>query len=382
MAMVDIGILIAGAGPAGLTLALALQQAGHKPLLVDARPPGQRPADTRILALSHGSRQILERLGVWPQLTPTPIHTIHISQRGGFGRTRLTATEHELPALGYVLDAASLTSALDAAATQRGVQRLEATQVKAVVSKDDQAEVSLNNSAEDTNITAQLVAYAEGKVADNTESVSRDYHQHAIACLATPREPHRNIAYERFTAAGPLALLPLGASYSVILTDETGGAAQIMALDDSAFLRHLQQQIGERVHFTAVTPRVSVPLSLRYRHSPIAARQVWLGNAAQTLHPVAGQGFNLALRDVWTLAAALRNAADPGSAALLQRYHASRRLDRCGAMGFTDGLIRLFSNDNLLLRVARGAGLLALDLVPPGKNFVARRMMFGARAWL
>jgi 2-octaprenyl-6-methoxyphenol hydroxylase len=152
-------------------------------------------------------------------------------------------------------------------------------------------------------------------------------------------------------------------------------------LDDAAFLALLQRRFGSRHHFTATGPRSAYPLGLRYRQHPVAQRQVWLGNAAQTLHPVAGQGFNLALRDIWELARTLRGADDPGAPDLLDAYARGRRLDRSGAIGFTDLLLDSFASDFPLLKHARGAGLLAMDMLPALRDFVAKRMIYGARAW-
>lgn len=230
---------------------------------------------------------------------------------------------------------------------------------------------------------ARLVACAEGTISANGEDIAtRDYDQHALICLATPRTPIQGTAWERFTADGPVALLPTGEAYAVVHTCRPAEADQLLALDDDAYLARLSAQFAGRLRFSAATPRQRFPLGLRYRRHPIGRRTVWLGNAAQTLHPVAGQGFNLALRDVWALAEVLRRGtSDPGSAEALQHYQAARALDRRGAIGFTDGLVRLFSNDDPLLHHARGAGLLALDLFPPLRHFVAKRMMFGARAW-
>jgi 2-octaprenyl-6-methoxyphenol hydroxylase len=178
-----------------------------------------------------------------------------------------------------------------------------------------------------------------------------------------------------------VALLPLGERYSVVLTCADQVLDEVRSLDDAAFLALLQRRFGTRHCFTAPTPRVAYPLGLRYRRDTTGERQVWLGNAAQTLHPVAGQGFNLALRDIWELAQQVGAAPDPGAPDVLAAYARGRRADRRGAIGFTDLLIDGFASGFAPLRHVRGVGLLALDLLPPLRGFVAKRMIFGARAW-
>ncbi|MDP2794455.1 MAG: FAD-dependent monooxygenase [Sulfurisoma sp.] len=352
-----------GGGPAGMALALALHKHGIVAEIFDARERGAAKNDKRILALSAGSRQILERIGAWHGIPATAIDTIHVSQQGRLGRTRLAAGDEGVPALGYVLAASELAAVLDIAVAAAGIVYREKEKVGA-----------------GGTASYALTAWAEGAVAD-ADAIVRDYGQYAVLCTATTREPHRHVAWERFTPDGPLALLPFGNEYAVVFTCAAEQSSQLAALDDTAFLARLQTQFGKRLAFTAVGPRVGYALGLRYREHVVAERQVWIGNAAQTLHPVAGQGFNLALRDIWELARTLADAPDPGDAVLLARYAASRRLDRRAVIGFTDGLVRAFSNDFPPLAHARGAGLLALDLLPPARSFVARRMMFGARAW-
>ena len=375
-------IVVIGAGPAGLSLALALRRIGRECLLVDARAPGAARRDPRVLALSYGSRQILERLGVWGRFPATPIETIHVSQQGGFGRTVIRAADQGVPALGYVADAADLAGALETAAEDARVERRYGTRVENIAAAKADAILSTVGDQGAATLAARLVAHAEGAASAARGIVGRDYGQQAVICTAKIAQPAPGTAWERFTPAGPLALLPRGEVHAVVFTAATREAERLAALEDAPFLEALQQRFGERLRFLSAGPRAAFPLVLRVRTDPTGERSVFLGNAAQTLHPVAGQGFNLALRDVWSLAELLRQheGADPGAAGLLRRYAAGRRLDRGGAVGFTDGLIRLFANDNPLLRLARGGGLALLDAVPPARDFVARRMMFGARA--
>ncbi len=356
-------VAIAGGGPAGMALALALRLKGIRAEIFEARERCAVRNDQRVLALSDGSRQILDWLGVWSSLPKTPIETIHVSQRGGFGRTVLRAGELDMHALGWVVAASDLIAALDDVVTAHGIRYRENQAVMA---------------AETASFS--LTAFAEGRVEPGAGS-ARDYGQHAVLCNVELADPHHNVAWERFTGEGPLALLPLGERYSVVLTCADDVVDAVKALDDAAFLALLQKRFGTRHRFVAATPRVAYPLGLRYRPNPVAARQVWLGNAAQTLHPVAGQGFNLALRDIWELANALAGVEDPGAAEVLASYARGRQTDRRGAIGFTDLLVLGFGTDFAPLRHVRGAGLLALDLVPPLRSFVARRMIFGARAW-
>lgn len=362
-------VLIIGGGPAGMALALALQRGGVQSCIVDARPRGAALTDARILALSHGSRLSLERLGIWQDIPHTPITTIHVSHAGGLGRTLMRAEEEGVPALGYVLAAGDLAAALDKALVEADIAYRDST---------------LAPGQSD----ALLTVHAEGRIDslnnNGADIRARDYGQHAVICMANSDTPHRGMAWERFTPAGPVALLPCQDAYAVVLTCPAADSEHIAAMNDAGFLSLLQQRFGPRVTLTGVSPRLIYPLGLRVRRNPVGERAVWIGNAAQTLHPVAGQGFNLALRDIMELADTLTDAngaIDPGDATLLDRYAARRRLDRAATIGFTDTLVRLFSNAIPPLLHARGAGLLAFDILPPARSFVARRMMFGVRGW-
>lgn len=376
--MTDADLLIVGGGPSGLALALSLADSGKHIIVADARDRDALTTDPRALALAHGSRLLLDRLGVWRGLDATPIETIHVSQRGGFGRTVLRATELGIPALGHVVSAGVLAGALRAAVDAAGIEVRDHTNVGKATADTAQITATLND---DEQLCARLIVRAEGAPDDGDAVKTRDYGQHALIATVHPRDGHGHLAFERFTPEGPLALLPFGADYASVLVVSGGTADRLSTLDDASYLAHLQQTIGGRTALAEVGPRVRYPLALRYRDSSAGARTAWLGNAAQTLHPVAGQGFNLALREVHTLAAALRDAADPGDAVLLAAWARGRRVDRAGTIGFTDGLIRVFANDFAPLSVARGLGLTALDLCSPLRGFVARRMMFGARAW-
>jgi 2-octaprenyl-6-methoxyphenol hydroxylase len=370
-------VVIIGGGPVGMSLALALHKLGVAAEIHDLRPRGAAAGDQRILALSHGSQQILAGLGVWADIKATSILNIHVSQRGAAGRTKISAREEGLDALGYVAASSRIATALDQALNAANISYVGDSRLLESRPGDD----SIALDCSDGELTTQLVAYAEGRIGDAEHVIERDYGQHALICRLTPVSPHQGTAWERFTSHGPFALLPHEGDYAAVYTCAPAEAERLKTLPDHELLAHLQSEFGPRVQFNAVHNRFIYPLGLRYRQQPTAPRQVWLGNAAQTLHPVAGQGFNLALRDCMALAHCLSGAADPGAPEVLVRYAASRKLDRCGTIGITDSLIRVFSNDNPLLKHARGAGLIALDMLPPLRSFLARRMMFGARAW-
>ncbi|HZD20435.1 MAG TPA: FAD-dependent monooxygenase [Burkholderiales bacterium] len=344
MAAPAVDVVVRGAGPVGCTAALALRRAGLSVALFDPRPslPAFRP-----LALSHASRLILERLGVWQGLAVTPIERIIVSRAGSFGRTRLEAADAGVPALGYQTEYAALVGALRAA---------------------------LRDALTAQEPGAKCIVHAEGTPGE--ESGKRYPHEVLVALLETDPPAH-STAYERFTPAGPLALLPLAGRYALIWSQEAARAQRLAQGPEDEFIAALARvapsSAGRVVSVQARS--VQVP-TLKVRRVRAAGNEVYIGNAAQTLHPVAGQGLNLGLRDAWDLARALGEAPDPGDAALLARYAASRRLDARAAIGVTDFLAGGFAASNALM----SAALMTLDFFPPARRFFARRMIFGASA--
>ncbi len=380
----DADVIVVGGGPVGATLALALAASGPRVTLLEAGT-GKPGPDDRTLALSYGSRLILERIGVWSALgRVTPITRIHVSQRGGFGRAELSAQEARVPALGYVLRYGALAQALAGRLAGSGIDYRTGAEVKTVTPGAASAQVTLAQGA--APLTARLVAVADGgkslKHLPGIARRERDYGQTAVVCEVATTLPHRGVAYERFTPEGPVALLPAGERYALVWTARPARAAEIMALDDARFLTALQRHFGDRQgRFTWVGPRAGFPLRLRYSTPVTLARVVLVGNAAQTLHPVAGQGFNLGLRDAWDLAEEIRTGGREaiGAASMLARYAARRRPDTRGGIFFTDFLVRGFSNALPGLAALRGVALSVLDVLPPAKDFLMRRMLFGAR---
>ena len=380
--MADYDVLVVGGGPVGAALTLALRGSGLAVGLLEARAP-QAAADPRPIALSHGSRLILERLGVWERLAPaTPILRIHVSQRGGFGRVALDAREARLPALGYVLDYGRLVAAFARALeAEGGAQPIRIT-ASAFEAGAAAAVVRFAAGGDTGHASARLLAVADGGALPVAPVRTREYGQAAVTTRVTCGTPHRNVAYERFTPEGPLAILPDGDAVALVWTTTPEHAQQLCALTETGFLAQLQRSFGGRLGmFKSASGRAWYPLALKVAAHIAEPRTVVLGNAAQTLHPDAGQGLNLGLRDAWELAAMLRDCdrAEIGGPMHILAYTARRRLDRGGGILFTDTLVRLFSNEFASLRLARGLGLAVLGAVPPARDFVVRRMTFGSR---
>jgi 2-octaprenyl-6-methoxyphenol hydroxylase len=379
--------LIVGAGPVGLAAGCALRAAGLDVRVMDAGPAGRALDDARVIALSAGSRDILRGLHAWPDSDTTPIRRIHISQRGHFGRTELRAEDYGLDALGHVARAGTLVRALRARASELA---LDVQHDAPVGGARDEGDTVCAQSA-GAPIRSRVLLWCEGRIADDEPlSRSHDYDQHALIALVTPDRPHGNVAYERFTPEGPVALLPCGRDYAMVYTCDSRDSKALLAETDAQFAERLVAALGGRAAFTSIGPRSAWPLSLRMRSDIVSGRQAWLGNAAQTLHPVAGQGLNLALRDVAQLAACLLPAlarGDFAADAALQRYERLRRTDRAATGGFTDALVRVFGFGadhpavGTIAGHARGAALALLDACPPARQFIGRRMMFGARGW-
>ncbi|MDH5285835.1 MAG: FAD-dependent monooxygenase [Betaproteobacteria bacterium] len=381
-------VAIIGAGPVGATLALALAGCGRDVVVLDPRARGATLRGDRTLALSHGSRLILERLEVWRELAKvegavTPILEIDVSQARGFGVTRLTAAEQDVPALGYTVSYVALQRALDEALDAAGVAVRFGSAARAVRGGPVAARVEVDADTPGA-IEARLVAVADGAGAQ-VDGVGRDrqeYGQCALVASVWRDAPHGGIAFERFTPTGPIALLPERDHYGLVWTVDPARAAPLIAIDERAFLAELARAFGARVAgFTRVAGRKSFPLALERARSLVGPRIALIGNAAQQLHPVAGQGFNLGLRDAWALAQSVLDAPreELGSPRMLSRYAARRRVDRSAGIAFTHGLVGVFGAELPLVGLARGAGLALLDIVPPAKRAFARAMLHGLR---
>jgi 2-octaprenyl-6-methoxyphenol hydroxylase len=398
---IDCDVAIVGGGMVGASLALALVPLGLKVAVVEAVLPetdGQPSFDERTIALSNGTRRIFQGLGVWDEVQRggTPIKRIHVSDRGRFGTARLSAEEQGVPALGYVVETRAVGAALWRRLRASGTTRLIApVRVTASELKGDHVELALQGDGAPATLTARLVVAADGagsivRRAAGVDADRWDYGQTAIITNVVTERFHEYTAYERFTPTGPLALLPIGDGRCVVVwTLEPEVAKAVLAYDDARFLAELQERFGWRLgRLTKVGKRLSYPLALTQAEALDAPRIVMIGNAAQGLHPIAGQGFNLGLRDAATLAEVLADwmeetggagdvgagsrVADPGDGTVLERYADWRRTDRRALIAFTDGLVRLFASPFAPVRAARSLGLMLFDVSPTAKTAMAK----------
>ena len=389
-------IAIVGAGPVGLALAgwLAKRSATSRlsVALIDAREAGAASSDPRAIAVSHGSRAMLESLDF--PADATPIKRIHVSQRGQFGRTLIDHDEHGLPALGYVVRYGSLVAALSQAVSKTSVHWFTETTASTPLHDHDGVTLPIHSATGDRTIRTRILVNAEGglykenKETDASSALSadvkntRDYGQTAIVGTVSVSAPQAGVAWERFTPEGPIALLPSGgarhADYALVWCCAPEEAARRSQLSDDAFLAELGAAFGERMgRFTRIAGRAMFPLGLNALNALVDRRTVAIGNAAQTLHPVAGQGLNLGLRDAHALCDAL--STNGPSTVALSLFAQRRALDRRMTIGATDTLARLFTIDFAPLAALRGLALSALEFVPPVKTVLARQMMFGQR---
>jgi 2-octaprenyl-6-methoxyphenol hydroxylase len=385
-------IIIVGGGPVGATLALLIAKQGLSVTVLEARKLGAAHSESRALALSFGSRRILEKLGLWGALSTqaTPINSIHVSQKGSLGRTQLHASNYHQQALGYVLSYGVLSAALDRAIDDAKpvVNFIFEASASSIVYTASQATVTYTHSGVAHNISSALVVLADGgRTLDELAGFSREIKEYGHDALVTKVRaelPHHNVAYERFTANGPIALLPNGGDFdfSLVWTGEKSFITPLLNLSDADFLEKFHQQFGDRVgDFLSVEKRMSFPLKMAQLKSDAQQSEhlVVIGNAAQTMHPVAGQGFNVGLRDAESLAQHIANASadELGSANMLASYQASRKSDTQGGLLFTDFLVNLFSNDLVGLSALRGASLGVFDVIQPIKKYLVGKMSFG-----
>lgn len=382
-------LAIVGGGLVGASLALALQAGakarGWKIVLVEPFAPGEtwQPSyDARSSALSFGARRIYERLGLWQQISrrAEPILQIQVSDQGRFGATRLSAMEEGVPALGYVVENAWLGQCLWAALDSDVISWRVPAEVQSMQAVADGYRLTLND---ETELECDLAILADGGRSSLREQLGiavhqRPYDQSALIANITPSEAHCGQAFERFTEEGPMALLPLPENRCALVWTRTGNdTRRLAALDDRSFLEELQGVFGYRLGtLRQVGARHVYPLALIEAQEQIRSNLVILGNAAHSLHPIAGQGFNLSLRDADALAETLLDSDAPlGDLATLQAYRDRQRMDQQLTVGFSDKVTRLFGSKQSVIATGRNLGLLGLDLLPPAKRWFARQAM-------
>jgi 2-octaprenyl-6-methoxyphenol hydroxylase len=385
-------ILIAGGGMTGATLALAISHLtqGQLPVtLIESSEPASRSHpgyDGRAIALAAGTCQQLADINLWQRIAScaTPITHIHVSDRGHAGFVSLAAEDYDIPALGQVVELFDVGQRLFAELKKApGVTLRCPARVTQASRSAQQVRVTLDNGEQ---LSGDLLVAADGSRSALAASCgiqwqTSDYQQLALIANVTTALPHQGRAFERFTEHGPLALLPMsGNRLSLVWCHPLSQRDAVMRWSDADFLRELQRAFGWRLgKFTHAGQRECYPLALHRAVQPVTHRVAVVGNAAQTLHPIAGQGFNLGLRDVMsmaeTLASAHRQQQDPGSYAVLNQYQQRREQDRAATIGITDGLVRIFANRHTPLVIGRNLGLMAMDHLPWLRNQLAERTL-------
>lgn len=384
--------VIVGGGLVGATLAVALRDQPLNIGLIEAVPfqSSQQPAyDDRGLGVAPSSQRIFAQLGLWSQIAPdaTPIKHIHISDKGHPGITHLNAAKMGVDQLGHVVIGRTLGQVLhDAMRGSNNLSLFNPASVKSIEKLDESVNLTIQQADQVHAITTKLLIVADGgqswcRDQLGIEVEEKDYGQTAIVTIVSPEKPHNNTAYERFTKTGPLAILPSTEGRCVsVWTCATEEADSLLAMDDAQFKTALAQRLGYRLgRFTRLGQRRAYPMKLIKAKEMIGHRFVILGNAAHTIHPNAAQGMNLGLRDVAHLAECLADAArheqDPGDMALLHRYEQARISDHNNVIRFSDGLTRLFYNDNPLLIGLRTSAMIGLEMMPFAKRALIQRAM-------
>jgi 2-octaprenyl-6-methoxyphenol hydroxylase len=385
-------ILIIGGGLVGASLARAVSGKGWKIGVVEAWPLDSRSQpsyDDRVLALSWGTRLILQGIGVWQSIAQDaqPILDIHISDRGHFGFTRLHSRDEGVEALGYVITARDLGEVLlRDLGRQEDIELLCPATLYSLLKHEDRIDVKLEVEGGRKALSTRLLVAADGGDSQVRQLLSipvleKSYGQAAIIANLTPGQEHHGVAYERFTDSGPLAVLPMTEGRcSLVWTARDAELPELMGLDDASFLARLQDRFGYRLgRLQRVGRRLAYPLRLIQAKEQVSGRVALIGNASHTIHPVAGQGFNLGIRDAAVLAdvlfEVLRSGGDPGGPEPLQGYAQWRQQDHKRVVTITDALARLFANPFEPLRIARNLGMVGLDIAPGLKHRVARQFM-------
>ena len=388
-ASTDFDVVIIGGGMVGASLACALANQPQLRIAVVeafAHDANSQPSfDDRVIALNYGSRRIWEAMGLWHELAPLveAINNIHVSDRGRLGVTRLNHQEERVEALGYVAENRLLGQVL--MKRLQGLKHIHwycPASIESLEQNNERVELTISRQPSVTHISCRLLVAADGANSRARELAGlnmrrEDYQQAAIITNVEMEYPHQGTAYERFTDSGPLAFLPMTQHRSsVVWTIHAADRQRVMALCDDEFIAELQDRFGYRQgHILKVGVRHAYPLAYVAAEQLVKGRVVVIGNAAHALHPVSGQGYNLALRDVAEIAELIATAEDPGHELLLAEYARRRRDDMQRVYRLTDGLVKIFSNNISPLAHARAAGLMLVDFLPSLRHLLARQSM-------
>lgn len=385
----DFDILIVGGGLVGNCLALALKNSGLRIALIEANSREQlhnSPAGDRALALSAGTIYLLQALNAWKgiEANATAINIIHISDKGHFGKTRLSAKKQNVEALGYVISARIIEDYLAELVAQTDIKQISPARVVGLISAAESINISLKQQQQSTTLTAKLLVGADGGQSSIRNLLEiplkkTEYGQTALVTTIKTSLPHNHVAFERFTSSGPLAVLPANnEECSVVWTRTHEDAENLRSMPEADFVNQLQDCFGYQLGtITLTAPRIAFPLNLIRAENMVAGRAVIVGNAVHQLHPVAGQGFNLGIRDVVQLAEMLikQQKSDVGDSEFLQNYAKERQKDHDQTIGFTDNLVKIFSTDWLPVAATRSIGLSILDHIPLAKSMLAKHAM-------
>jgi 2-octaprenyl-6-methoxyphenol hydroxylase len=387
-------VAIAGGGPVGLTLALALARTRFRTVLIESASPGAR-RDDRGLALSPATVRVFSALGLWDRLRDlaAPIRCIHVSESGAFGAVRLDAAELGLDWLGQVVPSEDLGRLLvEEASGRENIEFLRPARAGRAVQDHRGVALDVDSGAESLPVQCRLLIAADGarsalRQALGVAAVTHDYGQTAIVASVKPARAHGGAAFERFSPAGPTALLPRAdGRCTAVLCVQRDGADAVLAMPDRDFLALLDERSGRRLGgFRDAGPRSAWPLMRVVAAAQVHGRTLFMGNAAHTVHPNAAQGFNLAVRDIAMLAEILAGASDPGAASVLEDYVAARKEDQAAVVGFAHGLSELFYNEHCGRKLVRRAGMFLSERLPVVKHALVRRAtgLYGRQpAWV
>ena len=379
-------IAIIGGGPVGAIFALLNNSQTSKIFLLESNSQIQTKSDKRALALSSGTKFILQKIDVWNDLEAglTPIKTIHTSQKGTFGRSLMEAKEFGQEALGYIISYGDLLKALQKKISHsKNIEAFYNAKVLSFVSKEETQNLIFKYKSKEKSLNCDLLVLADGGSSEingiNIERSNKSFEHSALVTHVETDIPHVNIAYERFTNMGPMALLPnLNGQYSLVWTGPNDDIERLNQLDNSKFLIALQKHFGDRVgNFKLSDKRITFPLRqsyiLKYPQENIAI----IGNSAQIIHPVAGQGLNTGIRDALILADCIKKDVNLEIKLMIRKFNRMRKKETKDILWFTDSLVTLFSNDIIGVNKIRGMALSFLDLIPPIKKKFVKKMSYG-----